>query len=143
MIPHFLLHIQRHNPHYALNVDSTDQILQQTCVVPTNFHSNKSTHYFKNTYQDQTELKLITLHHIAIHQEYWGLGIGSAMFAELISAAKANPSTEILELEFIEGNDRARALYEKYGFEIVGERPNAFKYKDGSFRKEFFMQKKL
>lgn len=81
--------------------------------------------------------------HIAIHQEYWGLGIGSAMFAELISAAKANPSTEILELEFIEGNDRARALYEKYGFEIVGERPNAFKYKDGSFRKEFFMQKKL
>ena len=69
MIPLFLLHIQRHNPHYALNVDSTDQILQQTCVVPTNFHSNKSTHYFKNTYQDQTELKLITLHHITIHFE--------------------------------------------------------------------------
>ena len=80
---------------------------------------------------------------IAILKEYWGLGIGSAMFEELISAAEAKPSVEILELEFIEGNNRAKALYEKYGFKIVGERPNAFKLKDGRIQKEYFMQKEL
>ena len=80
---------------------------------------------------------------IAILKEYWRLGIGSAMFEELIAAAEANPQIEILELEFIEGNDRAKALYEKYGFRIVGERPNAFKLKDGRIQKEYFMQKEI
>ena len=65
------------------------------------------------------------------------------MFAELIAAAEARSETEIVELEFVEGNDRAKALYEKYGFQIVGERPNAFKLKDGRLLKEYFMQKEL
>ena len=80
---------------------------------------------------------------IAILKEFWNLGIGSAMFAELIAAAESRPETEIVELEFVEGNDRAKALYEKYGFKIVGERPNAFKLKDGRLLKEYFMQKKI
>lgn len=80
---------------------------------------------------------------IAILKDYWNLGIGSAMFEELIGAAEARAETEIVELEFLEGNDRARALYEKYGFMIVGERPNAFKLKDGRLLKEYFMQKEL
>lgn len=80
---------------------------------------------------------------IAILKPYWGLGIGSAMFEALMSAAAAHPDTEIVELEFIEGNDRARALYEKFGFKIVGERPNAFKLKNGKRVKEFFMQREL
>ena len=49
----------------------------------------------------------------AILKDYWNLGIGSAMFEELVSAAQ-NRGTEIMELEFIEGNDRARHLYEKF-----------------------------
>ena len=80
---------------------------------------------------------------IAILREYWNLGIGSAMFEELISAADARAETQILELEFVEGNDRAKALYEKYGFKIVGERPNAFKLKDGRLLKEYFMQREI
>lgn len=79
---------------------------------------------------------------IAIIQKYWGLGIGSHMFREMITAAQMY-GTEILELEFIEGNDRGRALYEKFGFRIVGQRPNAFKLKDGSMLSEFLMQKKM
>ena len=81
--------------------------------------------------------------HIAILKDYWSQGIGSAMFEELIAAAKENPDTEIVELEFLEGNDRARALYEKFGFRVVGERPNAFRLKDSTMLKELFMQKKL
>lgn len=80
---------------------------------------------------------------IAILKKYWDLGIGSAMFRELLDAAQARGGVEIVELQFIEGNSRARALYEKFGFEVVCERPNAFKCKDGSLRKEYFMQKKL
>lgn len=80
---------------------------------------------------------------ISVLKEYWNLGIGSAMFAELVAVAQARPEIEIIELEFIEGNDRARALYEKYGFKIVGERPNAFKLKDGRLLKEYFMQKEM
>ena len=80
---------------------------------------------------------------IAILKEFWNLGIGSIMFEELIAVAEARPEIEIVELEFVEGNDRAKALYEKYGFKIVGERPNAFKLKDGRLLKEYFMQKKL
>ena len=77
---------------------------------------------------------------IAILKEYWNLGIGSAMFRELIAVAKER-GTEIVELEFIEGNERAKHLYEKHGFNIVSEKPNAFKLKDGTYRKEFYMQK--
>ncbi len=79
---------------------------------------------------------------IAILHDYWNLGIGSAFFEEMIAAAKAHGS-EIMELEFYEGNDRARHLYEKFGFTVVSEKPNAFKMKDGSYQKEFYMQKYL
>lgn len=79
---------------------------------------------------------------IAILKDYWNLGIGSAMFEELVSAAKKR-GTEIMELEFMEGNERAKHLYEKFGFHVVSEKPNAFKLKDGTYRKEFYMQKNL
>ena len=79
---------------------------------------------------------------IAILQEYWGLGIGSAMFEEMIAAAQARGSM-IMELEFIEGNHRAQHLYEKFGFRIVAEKPNAIRLKDGRLLSEFIMQKYL
>ena len=81
--------------------------------------------------------------HIGILKDYWNLGIGSAMFEELIRAAENRDGVEIMELEFIEGNDRARHLYEKFGFKVVSEKPNAFMLKDGTMLKEFYMQKYL
>lgn len=79
---------------------------------------------------------------IAILMDYWNLGIGSAMFEELVAAAQKR-GTEIMELEFIEGNERARRLYEKFGFHVVSERPNVFKLKDGTYRSGIYMQKYL
>lgn len=79
---------------------------------------------------------------IAILKDYWGLGIGSVMFEEMIAAAQER-GTEIMELEFVEGNDRARHLYEKFGFRVVSERPNTLKSKDGTYLSEFYMQKYL
>ena len=75
-------------------------------------------------------------------KDYWGLGIGSAMFEEMIEIAKER-GVKIIELGVIEGNERAINLYEKYGFEIVCKRPNAFMLKDGTMQSEIYMQKSL
>lgn len=75
---------------------------------------------------------------IALLREYWGNHIGSMLFEEMISIAKGWHLTQ-LELEFIEGNDRARGLYEKMGFRITGEIPNAIRLSDGTMLKEFQM----
>lgn len=77
---------------------------------------------------------------IAILEKYWNLGIGSAFFTEMIEAAKARDCIEIVELDFIEGNSRARALYEKFGFRITGVIPNAIKLRNGSYKSEYQMQ---
>lgn len=79
---------------------------------------------------------------IGIMQNYWGLGIGTAMFYEMIAIAKENGILQ-LELDYIEGNERAKHLYEKMGFIQVAERPDAIRLKDGSMRKEISMIKKL
>ena len=79
---------------------------------------------------------------IALYKEYWGRGIGTAMFRELIELGKEH-GLEQLELEFIEGNERGRALYEKMGFEIIGALPDAYRLKDGGLRKEYIMVRKL
>lgn len=80
---------------------------------------------------------------IALMKEFWGLGIGGRMFDEMIKAAEEKPDVKQLELEFVEGNSRARALYEKKGFRVVSCHPDAFCLKDGSMRNEYLMIKKL
>ena len=80
---------------------------------------------------------------IALISEFWGLGIGTRMFEELIKIAERNEDVLQLELEFVEGNSRARALYEKMGFRITGVHPDAIRLKDGTFRNEYSMIKKL
>ena len=79
---------------------------------------------------------------IALLQAYWGLGIGSAMLAELIKEAERK-NVQIVELDVVEGNTRALRLYEKIGFRKVSEKPNAFRLKDGSYRSDIQMQKYL
>ena len=79
---------------------------------------------------------------IGLRKEYWGLGIGTALFGELISIAESR-GLDHLELDYIEGNDRARCLYEKMGFYEVAQVPDAYRLKDGSFRKSILMMKKL
>lgn len=57
------------------------------------------------------------------------------MLTELVDVAKARPEVRQVELEFIEGNSRAQALYEKVGFRVVGVHPDAFVLKDGAMKK--------
>mgnify|MGYP000854084679 FL=1 len=79
---------------------------------------------------------------IALLKDYWGLGIGTAMFKEMIDKARQE-KLEQLELEVIEGNQRAIGLYHKMGFVFTGEKPNAIRLEDGSSLKELMMVKVL
>ena len=79
---------------------------------------------------------------IGLKKEYWGLGIGTALFQEIIAIAK-DRGLDHLELDYIEGNDRARRLYEKMGFVEVARVPDVYRLKDGSFRQSILMMKKL
>ena len=80
---------------------------------------------------------------IAVLQEYWSLGIGTRMFEELIQIAKKRDGVRQVELEFMEGNNRARSLYEKMGFRITGVKTDAMRMKDGTFVNEYMMMKLL
>ena len=80
---------------------------------------------------------------IALLKEYWGQGIGTRMFEEMIRIAEENENILQMELEFIEGNRRARALYEKMGFRITGVRPNAIRLKDGTLLNEYTMIREI
>ena len=60
-----------------------------------------------------------------------------------VGIAEANPDILQVELDFIEGNARARALYEKMGFRITGIRPNAIRLKDGTLLNEYSMIREI
>lgn len=75
---------------------------------------------------------------ISILRDYWGKHIGTRMFEELMSIAR-DWGLYQLELEVFEGNDRARALYEKMGFRAFGEIPNAIRQSDGTMIKDIQM----
>lgn len=71
------------------------------------------------------------------------MGIGSAMFREIIEIAEKHRGTEILELEYLEGNERGKALYEKFGFKTVAVKPKICKLRDGTYQDLFYMQKEI
>lgn len=68
---------------------------------------------------------------ISLRKAFWGRGIGTAMMRELINAARARGAYQ-LELEYLEGNARARALYEKMGFRLAAVLPDAIRLDDGA-----------
>lgn len=79
---------------------------------------------------------------IAIYKKYWGFGIGRELMLLLLDNAK-QCGYEQAELEVVSRNDRAIALYEKFGFVRVGEMPNAAKQKDGTYDNYIIMMKAL
>lgn len=80
---------------------------------------------------------------IALISEFWGLGIGTQMFQEMIRLTEERGDVLQMELEFVEGNSRARGLYEKMGFRVAGIHPNAIRWKDGSLRNEYLMIREM
>ena len=68
---------------------------------------------------------------ISVRKDYWGKGIGTGIMNVLMDFAKKS-GAEVLELQVRSDNERAIALYEKFGFEKIGTNEKFFKI-DGEF----------
>lgn len=79
---------------------------------------------------------------ITILQEYWGVGLGSALMEAVIDCARSL-GYEQLELEVVAANRRAINLYTKYGFTVYGCHPHKIRYADGTYAADYLMYKTL
>jgi RimJ/RimL family protein N-acetyltransferase len=78
---------------------------------------------------------------ISILKDYWGKGIGTALFQELELWALKN-SIKRLELTVMTQNERGINLYKKMGFEIEGTKKASI-FVNGKYVDEFLMAKIL
>ena len=120
------------------NLNASEQMMMLVCMVNGRIAGNCHLH-FNHRIKMRHRVSL----GIAIRKEYWNLGIGTAMFREMIRLAEERGGIEQVELEVIEGNENAMRLYEKMGFTVTGAVPNAIRLKDGTRLKEFYMVKEL
>jgi [ribosomal protein S18]-alanine N-acetyltransferase len=63
---------------------------------------------------------------IAVHPDYRKLGIGRRLLAICLAATAKKGAVQAL-LEVRRGNDGARRMYERFGFEVVGVRPRYYR----------------
>lgn len=90
----------------------------------------------------QTRLRHRCCVDITLYRRFWGLGIGTALLGEVLTAAKA-AGYEQAELEVVSTNTPAIGLYKKLGFEAIGTMPHAMKYQNGSYADFLLMVKQL
>ena len=79
---------------------------------------------------------------LAVRKAYWHLGIGRAMLTEAIELAR-NLGLQYLELDYIDGNARAKGLYESLGFREIARIPQAYRQPDGTMADSVLMRKCL
>ena len=79
---------------------------------------------------------------IALKKDFWGLGIGTALLQYQQELAR-RIGYERMELEYVEGNSRGKALYEKCGFSETGRIRMANKYDDGTYSDDIVMSMAL
>jgi ribosomal-protein-alanine N-acetyltransferase len=66
------------------------------------------------------------LQSIAVAEDHWGRGVGSALMDSLCAWARAG-GLRTLHLEVREGNMRARDFYARRGFTLAGRRPKYYR----------------
>jgi RimJ/RimL family protein N-acetyltransferase len=62
---------------------------------------------------------------ILVHPDHRGTGIGTALLTHAL--AEARTRFEVVELKVFAINERARRLYERFGFVVTGHHPRAVK----------------
>ena len=64
-------------------------------------------------------------------KSYWGQGIATIMMEEMLDWVAEYSTLSRVELEVVAVNNKARRLYEKFGFEEEGRLKNGVKIGDG------------
>ena len=68
---------------------------------------------------------------ITVLRDYWGRGVGTELMERMLAFARES-GAELASLEVRSDNERAKALYRKFGFVSFGPFPKYFKI-DGQF----------
>ncbi len=68
---------------------------------------------------------------ISVRKDHWGRGIGSGLMERLIAFAR-DTGAEVVSLQVRSDNERAKALYRKFGFQFFGTYEKFFKI-DGEY----------
>lgn len=123
-----LLENKRNNPREIMMVAEVEGVIAGNCGIVSNGSLRRVYHRCGFA--------------IALEKQYWHLGIGSAMMDYAFCLAK-EMGYEQVELEVVDGNNRAKSLYERFGFKETGKNYRALKYDDGSYRDEYKMVKLL
>jgi len=63
---------------------------------------------------------------ITVLRDYWGQGIGTGLMEQMLDFAR-EIGAELASLEVRSDNERAKALYRKFGFQSYGTFPKYFK----------------
>lgn len=79
---------------------------------------------------------------ISVQKEYWGCGIGSRIMTAIIETAR-QAGYEQIELDVLTDNERAIALYKKFGFRIFGMNEKAFHCRNGKYQALYLMSCRL
>lgn len=79
---------------------------------------------------------------ISVLKDYWGQKIGRLLINACIECA-INAGYEQIELEVVDGNDRAVSLYESVGFIEYGRNIKGFKLRNGKYQTLILMRKEL
>jgi RimJ/RimL family protein N-acetyltransferase len=75
---------------------------------------------------------------LGVNSEYHNKGIGTSLLLKALDLADNWLFLERVELEVLETNPRAQALYERHGFVVEGKKVNAFR-SAGRYTDVFFM----
>lgn len=70
---------------------------------------------------------------LSVAKRLWGRGIGTVLMQELISFARGTGKLKVVHLSVQAGNERARALYKKLGFEEIGVYRDAIRINGKSY----------
>ena len=79
---------------------------------------------------------------ISVDKDYWGLGIGNALTEACIECARRAGYAQI-ELDVVAENERAIALYKKYGFVEYGRNPKGFRSRIAGWQELVLMRLEL
>lgn len=75
---------------------------------------------------------------VCVLQKYWGYGIGKNFLIESINWADSHGIKKIT-LNVLETNEKAKSLYERYGFEVEGILKNDKVLSDGNYYNTILM----
>lgn len=76
---------------------------------------------------------------IVVHPGSTGQGVGTALLSHAVDWARRNERLEKIELRVRAGNQRALALYRRFGFEQEGCSRKRLKYADNQYEDDLMM----